>query len=279
MSSSSMSTVPRPGPSVLLSFTLKLPSRYPLPQTGVRPEVVGQRWVLRSQRRRRRRAGLVLATGHHLVMLSAPSDGGPPGGRRKALGVSVALALSAVGWSPSLGVPPSCFPLPQTGVRPEVAERHWASWLQRRRRRHTGPAFIIGYSPVMLPTPSDGGPPGGRRTALGVVVAAASPVAHRAVSVIGQHPVMLSTPSDGGPPGGRRTAPGVVVPAASSVVYWAGLRRRVFLRHAIHSLRRGSARRSQNSSGRRRCSGVLGHALAWWPVGRPRRRREGRTRR
>ena len=156
MSSSSMSTVPRPGPSVLLSFTLKLPSRYPLPQTGVRPEVVGQRWVLRSQRRRRRRAGLVLATGHHLVMLSAPSDGGPPGGRRKALGVSVALALSAVGWSPSLGVLPSCFPPHQTGVRPEVAERYWASRLQRAAGDIPGRPSSRGILQSCCPLPQTG---------------------------------------------------------------------------------------------------------------------------
>ena len=116
----------------------------------------------------------------------------------------------------------------------------------------------------MPPTSSDGGPPGGRRTALGVVVAAASPMAYWAVLVTGQQPVMLSTPADGGPPGGRRIAPAVVVPVASSVVYWAGPCRRVFLRHAIHSLRRGSARRSQISTGRRLCSGVPGHAPAWW---------------
>ena len=99
MSSSSMRTVPGPGSSVLLSFTLKLSSHYPLPQTGARPEVLGQRWVSRSQRRRRRRAGLVLATGHHLVMLSAPSDGGPPGGRRNAPGVSVVAVLSVMHWA------------------------------------------------------------------------------------------------------------------------------------------------------------------------------------
>ena len=207
------------------------------------------------------------------TVLNGAPGGGPPGrlvsGVLRHDNMGARVPSGACG-SPVLPGRRTTGRPPQTGVRPEVAEKHRASWLQRRRRRHTGPAFIIGYSPVMLPTPSDGGPPGGRRTALGVVVAAASPVAHRAVSVIGQHPVMLSTPSDGGPPGGRRTAPGVVVPAASSVVYWAGLRRRVFLRHAIHSLRRGSARRSQNSTGRRRCSGVLGHALAWWPAGRPR---------
>ena len=93
MSSSSMRTVPRPGPSVLLSFPRKLPSRYPLPQTGVRPEVAGQRWASRSQRRRRGRAGLVLAAGHHLGMLPTSSNGGPPGGRRKAPGVSVCVCV------------------------------------------------------------------------------------------------------------------------------------------------------------------------------------------
>ena len=28
----------------------------------------------------------------------------------------------------------AAYPLPQTGVRPEVAEQHWASWLQRRHQ-------------------------------------------------------------------------------------------------------------------------------------------------
>ena len=156
MSSSSMRTVPGPGPSVLLSFTLKLSSHYPLPQTGARPEVVGQRWVSRSQRRRRMRAGSVLVTGHHLVMLSATSDGGPPGGRRNAPGVSVASALSAVGWSPSAGVLPSCFPLPQTGVRPEVADRYRASRLQRAAGGIPGRPLSRGILQSRCPLPQTG---------------------------------------------------------------------------------------------------------------------------
>ena len=68
---------------------------------------------------------------------------------------------------------------------------------------------------------------------------------------------MLPTPSDGGPPGGRRTALGVVVAAALSVMYWVGLRLRVFSRHASRSLRRGSARRSRKGIGRRGCSAAV----------------------
>ena len=146
MSSSSMSTVPRPGPSVLLSFPRKLPSRYPLPQTGVRPEVAGQRWASRLQRRRRRRAGLVLATGHHLVMLSTHSDGGPPGGRRKAPGVLVAAALSVMYWA---------------SLRLRALSRHASRSLRRgsarRSRKGTGRLGGSGaVGDVLVQSPSQG---------------------------------------------------------------------------------------------------------------------------
>ena len=45
--------------------------------------------------------------------------------------------------------------------------------------------------------------------------------------------------------------------AASSVTYWAGRRHRISSRRAIRSLRRGSPRRSENSTGRRQ-GGALG---------------------
>ena len=69
---------------------------------------------------------------------------------------------------------------------------------------------------------------------------------------------MPPAPSDGGPPGGRGKALGVVAAAAPSATYRAGLHHRIFSRHAAHSLRRGSARRSQDRTGRRGGSGVAG---------------------
>ena len=160
-------------------------------------------------------------------------------GRRGHSGVGGCVT----GRSSSLGTTLPCYLLPQTGVRPEVAEMHRASWWHRRCRLWAGPHLRAFSRSLRRGSARRSRIGTGRRGCSGPPAAYRAGLRHEASSSHAAHSLRQASVRRSQDCTGRRGGSGVVSGTPGGLNLW------VFPRHASRFLRRGSARRPREGTG------------------------------